>query len=415
MTLFRLALRNLLGAGTRTWLNVTVLSFAFVAIIYVQGLLQGTWRQAQDAVIRSECAGGQYWQTAYDPFDPVSLTDAHAPLPAQLADMARQGKAVPVLVTQGSIYPADRVRPVLLKGIDPGQKLLDMPTAYLAGDTRQGTRSRTEAVRVMSPSDSGHVPVMDEIPALIGGQMAQSTGLKTGDLVTVEWRDAHGTFDARQLHIVQVMNTIVQEIDVGQVWLPLTQLQQMTAMEGEATLVTVARDAKSPPAIPGWTFRSPGYLLKDMRAVIQSKSASSSIMFVVLMLLAMLAIFDTQVLSIFRRRREMGTLMALGMTRGGVIRLFTIEGAMHGVLAALVAALYGIPLLVWTARTGFAMPTATQSMGFNVGSRIFPAYGAGLVLGTTILVLVVTTIVSYMPTRRIAKLKPTDALRGKWT
>lgn len=390
MTTLRLALRNLLGAGTRTWLNVTVLSFAFVAIIYVQGLLQGTWRQAQDAVIRSECAGGQYWQTAYDPFDPVSLTDAHAPVPAQLADMARQGKAVPVLVTQGSIYPAGRERPVLLKGIDPDQKLLDLPTKSLAA------------------ADG-------ELPAFIGGQMAQSTGLKTGDLVTVEWRDAHGTFDARQLHIVQVMNTIVQEIDVGQVWLPLSQLQQMTAMEGEATLVTVARDAKSPPAIPGWTFRSPGYLLKDMRALIQSKSASSSVMFVILMLLAMLAIFDTQVLSIFRRRREMGTLMALGMTRGGVIRLFTIEGAMHGVLAALVAALYGIPLLVWTARTGFAMPTATQSMGFNVGSRIFPAYGAGLVLGTTILVLAVTTIVSYMPTRRIAKLKPTDALRGKWS
>lgn len=390
MTNFRLALRNLLGAGTRTWLNVTVLSFAFVAIIYVQGLLQGTWRQAQDAVIRSECAGGQYWQTDYDPFDPVSLTDAHAPVPPVLADMARQGKAVPVLVTQGSIYPAGRVRPVLLKGIDPDQKLLDLPTRSLAG------------------ADG-------ELPAFIGGQMAQSTGLKTGDLVTVEWRDAHGTFDARQLHIVQVMNTIVQEIDVGQVWLPLAQLQQMTAMEGEATLVTVSRDTKSPAAIPGWTFRSPGYLLKDMRAVIQSKSASSSIMFVILMLLAMLAIFDTQVLSIFRRRREMGTLMALGMTRGGVIRLFTIEGAMHGVLAALVAALYGIPLLVWTARTGFAMPSATQSMGFNVGSRIFPAYGAGLVLGTTILVLVVTTIVSYMPTRRISKLKPTDALRGKWT
>jgi len=390
VTNFRLALRNLLGAGTRTWLNVTVLSFAFVAIIYVQGLLQGTWRQAQDAVIRSECAGGQYWQTDYDPFDPVSLTDAHAPVPPVLADMARQGKAVPVLVTQGSIYPAGRVRPVLLKGIDPDQKLLDLPTRSLAG------------------ADG-------ELPAFIGGQMAQSTGLKTGDLVTVEWRDAHGTFDARQLHIVQVMNTIVQEIDVGQVWLPLAQLQQMTAMEGEATLVTVSRDTKSPAAIPGWTFRSPGYLLKDMRAVIQSKSASSSIMFVILMLLAMLAIFDTQVLSIFRRRREMGTLMALGMTRGGVIRLFTIEGAMHGVLAALVAALYGIPLLVWTARTGFAMPSATQSMGFNVGSRIFPAYGAGLVLGTTILVLVVTTIVSYMPTRRISKLKPTDALRGKWT
>jgi ABC-type lipoprotein release transport system permease subunit len=30
-------------------------------------------------------------------------------------------------------------------------------------------------------------------------------------------------------------------------------------------------------------------------------------------------------------------------------------------------------------------------------------------------VLTTTTIVSYLPTRRIARLKPTDALRGRWT
>lgn len=390
MTTLRLALRNLLGAGTRTWLDAVVLSFSFVAIIYVQGLLEGTWRQAENAVVRSECAGGQYWLAAYDPFDPVSLTDAHAPLPAPLAEMVRQGKAAPVLITQGSIYPEDRERPVLLKGIDPDQKLLDLPTQSLAGGN-------------------------GEVPAFIGSQMARSTGLKVGDNVTVEWRDAHGTFDARRIHITQIMNTIVPEIDVGQVWLPLAQLRQMNAMDGEATIVVVARDTKSFPEIPGWTFRGPDYLLKDMRELIKFKSMSSSVLYVILMLLAMLAIFDTQVLSTFRRRREMGTLMALGMTRGGVIRLFTVEGALHGVLAALVAALYGIPLLVWTARTGFAMPAATQSMGFTVAARILPEYGAGLVIGTTLLVLVVTTIVSFMPTRRIAKLKPTDALRGKWS
>ncbi|MCK7489841.1 MAG: hypothetical protein MZU79_06145 [Anaerotruncus sp.] len=41
MTILKLALKNLLGAGLRTWLNVFVLSLSFVLIIFSQGLLEG--------------------------------------------------------------------------------------------------------------------------------------------------------------------------------------------------------------------------------------------------------------------------------------------------------------------------------------------------------------------------------------
>jgi ABC-type antimicrobial peptide transport system permease subunit len=127
----------------------------------------------------------------------------------------------------------------------------------------------------------------------------------------------------------------------------------------------------------------------------------------------MLAIFNTQVLSIFRRKKEMGTMMAMGFTRGKVIQLFTLEGAFHSVLAGIIAAIYGIPLLVWFAKKGWAMPEGYDDFGIALGEKLFPVYTAGLVFGTVMLILIVTTIVSFLPTRKIAKLKPTDALRGR--
>jgi putative ABC transport system permease protein len=164
-----------------------------------------------------------------------------------------------------------------------------------------------------------------------------------------------------------------------------------------------------------WQHKDLEFLLQDVRALFLTKSIGGSIFYIVLLLLAMLAIFDTQILSIFRRRKEMGTLMALGMTRSKIIQLFTLEGAMHAVLAAVVATAYGLPLLIHFATTGFGLPQAADSFGYAMGNRIFPMFTASLVIGTTVLVLIVTTIVSYLPTRRIAKLKPTDALRGKMT
>ena len=85
MLAFKLALRNLLGAGLRTWLNVIVLSFSFIIIIWTKGLLEGWDRQAKNDMISWEVAGGQYWHQNYDPYDPFTLSDSHGPVPQELS------------------------------------------------------------------------------------------------------------------------------------------------------------------------------------------------------------------------------------------------------------------------------------------------------------------------------------------
>jgi len=384
MVIPRLALKNLLGAGLRTWLNVVVLSFAFVAIIGLQGIYDGMNNQAVHALTNAEYGGGQYWQENYDPYEPLSLPDAHAPLPKALIGLKDEGLAAPVLIVQGTIYPSGRIQPILIKGIEPTQSVISIPTHFLA---RKDVK----------------------LPALIGTRMAKNAGLKKGDTITLRWRDAQGTFDARDAHIVEIMRTTAQSVDRGQIWVPLQKIQELARMPNEASLVVMAQDTEPlKEGLAGWDFKNLEFLLKDITELVEAKTIGGSIMYVILLLLAML-----QVLSIFRRRKEMGTLMALGFTRPKVIQLFTLEGAMHGVLAAVVAAIYGTPLLVMFAKKGWAMPDNVDSYGFAIGDKLIPTYGAGLIIGTTVLVLVVTTIVSFLPTRKIAKLKPTDALRGR--
>jgi ABC-type antimicrobial peptide transport system permease subunit len=187
----------------------------------------------------------------------------------------------------------------------------------------------------------------------------------------------------------------------------------MTAMPRQATMLIVSKNFSPEQHISGWEFKNLSFLLQDLHALVRSKTVSASILYFVLLFLAMIAIFDTQVLSIFHRRKEMGTLMALGMTRANVIKLFTLEGAFHGIIALCTSAVVGIPLLTYIAKTGWELPGSIDNIGIAIGEKLFPSYSAGLVLGTITLVLIVTTIVSYLPTRKIATLKPTDALRGK--
>jgi putative ABC transport system permease protein len=388
MVTLKLAYRNLVGAGLRTWLNVAVLSFTYVLIIWHQGLFSGMYEQASRDYIKDEIAGGQYWIDGYDPYDPLTLEESHGVILEPIESLIEAKQATPLLIRQGTIYPEGRVQSALIKGIDPDQTILDIPAHRLS-------------------SDEIHLPVM------IGKLMAKRNSLHRGDEITIRWRDVNGTFDAADGTIVEIMNTNVPTIDMGQVWVPLKRLQEMSGLVNEATIVVIGKGAREHRDLPGWKFKGHDVLLKDINDMIKSKRFGGAVLYVILLFLAMLAIFDTQVLSIFRRRKEIGTLMALGMIRSRVIALFTLEGAMHGILGIAIAAIYGIPILIYSAKTGIPLPSTGEEYGFALTTRLFPAYSAWLVCGTIFIIMVTVTIVSYLPSRKISHVKPTDALKGK--
>ena len=564
--LLKLAIRNLLAAGLRTWLNVVVLSLTFVVIITAQGLFRGMGDQAARASVDYEFGGGQFWHPAYDPYDPLTIQDAHGSIPAELKPLIASGQATPILIIQGTLYPQGRFLPVLVKGIDPAQNILKLPSQLLApGNVESGARPENQhlpnsdssapsrpvqeisggrdanqaAIRSLpSPSlpagESSDIAsqagIPDEIPAIIGTRMATAARLSVGDTVILRWRDSRGAFDARPIRIVHIFRTIVQSVDAGQVWIPLRDLQALARMPDEATIVTLAPGFKPPsvagaglknsgtfeprvressnsghdlrtgpgsesgqpiilsatwfsgcvpssteessaasvaalpsrpyepalieagsppspasqpyglnyftaslntvpvllpqpadtlpiaatPAAAGdWVYRDPRFLLRDIDRLVTAKTAGSATVYVILLFMSLLAIFDTQVLSIFHRIKEIGTLVALGLTRRQIVLLFTLEGTLHAVLAAILAALYGYPLLSAFARTGWKMPEAFDSFGIALGERLVPVFTGGIIIGTVILIMTLTAIVSFMPARRLSRMRPTDALRGK--
>lgn len=389
MLALKLAYRNLMGGKLRTVLNVLVLSFAYVIIIWQKGLINGWAVQAERDTENWEIGGGQYWHETYDPYDPFTIEDSHAPIPELAQAAINKGILTPILISQGSIYPDGRIQSVFIKGVDPNQTVIELPTSHLNVD-------------------------IDEIPAILGANMAKNNKLSIGDYVTVRWRDVKGTFDAAEAKIVHIFKVDVPTVDGGILWIPIEKHREMVQLPNEATIFVTNKETGSIGTLAKFTFKTNDFLLQDFRDMIKMKNVGGYIMFLFLLSLALVAIFDTQVLSIFRRQKEIGTHVALGMTQGQVIKLFTIEGAMHAVLAAIVGAIYGIPLLAWQAKTGYSMPVdSTEEFGMAIAEKIYPVYSIGLIVATISIVFLVTTIVSYLPTRRISKLKPTDAIRGK--
>ena len=391
--LFKIAIKNLLGARLRTWLNVFVTAISFFMIIFVSAMYAGMREHAMQVSIDTEIAGGAYWHPKYDPMDPMTFEDAHSVPPVAVQALVDHEKAVPVLVSQASIYPNGRIMPVIMKGISPEQTIVNMPTQKLV--------------------------TIDEtaIPVMIGTGMAKDAKLEVGDSFTIRWLDADRTYDADEGTVVHIMETENFKLDMGHIWIPLEKAQTMLAMEEEATYVTFAKDVSPIDENGDWIPRDVKYLIRDMEALIEADEPNAAIMYIILLALAAMGIFNAQVLSIFRRGKEIGTLMALGMTRSRVVGLFTLEGGLNAFLAVIMTVVLFGPVLWYFGAYGINMGIdySEGQMGLIMAKRLIPVYSIGLVLTTTIIVSIIVLIVSYLPSRRIAKMRPTDALRGKVT
>ncbi|AFC25818.1 ABC transporter permease [Saprospira grandis] len=379
MIAWTLAYRNLKGAGLRTWLNASILSLVFVLILFINGLLDGWNQSAKQDSIAWEFAAGQYWAQGFDPLDPFSYQEG-------LKDWPNSLEGTPILWRQGSIYPDGRMYPLIIKGIPAQQELLALPTALLAESQAQ-------------------------FPALIGRRMAKNCQLQKGDRLLMRWRDQKGSFDAQEIEIVGVFDSPLPSVDQGQIWVELSSLQAKTGLENKANIWVSAK--AEPQSVAGANWQELEILLAPINKIIEAKKGSSQFSYYILLAIALLALFDTQVLSIFKRQKEIGTYISLGMSPKEVQLLFTLEGGLYAILGLFLGGLYGGALLYYLAQNGIPMPEMADEMGVSMGKAIYPVYSWALILKTSLIILGSSFLVSYWPARKIARMSPVAALKGK--
>ncbi len=345
-------------------------------------MIDGWNQQAIVDGINWEWGHGHLQSKKYDPYDPFTIQDGH-----DILATTEQNNLTPVLLRNGTIYLQGRMMPITIKGIDIHQKTLHLPTKLIA-------ESNTK------------------LPVIIGERMASAAKLKQGDEILLRWRDKNGTYDANSITIVGIFKSNVPFIDVGQIWMSIDKLREITELKNQ-TSYFIANENYKPKELNDWNFVSLELLMKEQTKLIKTKKASGSILYIILMTLALLVIFDTQVLSIFRRQKEIGTFIALGMTRWQVVGMFTAEGGMYSIFATVLAAIYGIPTLWFLSSIGISFSTSGDEFGAIMAERMYPVYSLELIIGTTLLVIISATIISFMPSHKITKMNPVDALKGK--
>lgn len=385
--IFQMALKNFLRQGMRSFLNVIVTALAMVAVVFNLSLYNGFQDQAVRNMVSTDVAGGHYRSPDFDILSPMEWEDVTLKTPGVLAALPPTEKAE-VLILQGQIFPNRRLFPVQLRGMEMQQTLLDLPLDKLR---------------------EWNTPVEDVVPIIIGKQMAGKSHLHIGDGVVLRWRDRFGAVDALDARVVDVVPLINARIDEGVVWMRLDHLRQLTHREGEITWVAVKQFQG---AIAQTKFLVPEELLKDILNLIRQDRRYAFVIWVILIFLAGISVFNTQFLNIFKRQQEIGTLMAFGMPPGRIVRLFTLEGSLAAFAAVVVALVLGTAIFAWFQSVGLDVSHLAESQ-IPIRENIFLKIEPLEVVISVLIIVTIMILVAWAPVRKISRLDVTQALRGR--
>ena len=131
----------------------------------------------------------------------------------------------------------------------------------------------------------------------------------------------------------------------------------------------------------------------------------------VILFLASFVIINTMMMAVYERAREIGTLKALGMEEGAIIRSFGLEGGLLGISGGLAGCGIGCILIAVLQRTGIDLSAMMEGIDMPMEYIIRPSLSVGTVLVSLLLATVIPAGAAMLPASRIRRLSAAEALR----
>lgn len=241
--------------------------------------------------------------------------------------------------------------------------------------------------------------------AVLGRDLAADLGLRVGDRLRVQ---TTGSSDA--LRVTALVDLGVKELNRRTVIVPLRSAQNLLGLPGGATNIDLTvTDVWAAQAMIEALRRQLPYQFESWQesnaqlvSALNAQSVSTSLIRAVVLVVVVLGIASVLVVSVVQKQREIGILRAMGATRGQVLRVFLVQGAVVGALGSALGV-----LLAWVMVLLF-----TRFVRGADGLPLFDiALPAALALQVAAVATVCGVLAAIAPARRAAAMDPAQAIR----
>lgn len=295
---------------------------------------------------------------------------------------------------------------VVVRGVDPA-----------AGGVTEVARQIRDG-RLAFPSAPGQPP-----PVLMGEALARRLGVRVGDgVVLVAFRAGGGSWSEsasgqmRGFRVAGIFRTGLFEADNKFLYTTLAGAQGLTFGDGSVSGIEVrTADPDAAPAVAdriadrmGFGYRVEPWQLVNgpLFSALRIQKRAMGLILALIVVVAAFTIVSTLVMLVHEKTREIGILLAMGMTRGRILRIFVLQGVAIGAIGTALGLAVGIAGS-WLV-DHFRLIRIPGEIYFVEHIRV--AYTAGDVAAIVGLAIGVATLATILPAVRASRLVPVEAI-----
>ncbi len=430
--LARLAFRNLGRHKVKTVITTAAVALGILSYLFMDAFLLGANTESRRNIVNFETGAAKIYSRAYwEKRDELPLYEGYAGYAPIVERLRSAGfEAAPRATFVGTLLSREEELPFVFAGIDPeAERRIFRYHAYI------------------DRSEGGHLPRDGVFEVLLGVKGAKDLGARTGDSVrlstVIDKRDEAGVLR----HINQVIDLVVAGIvncpdpivNAYTAYLPLTILQDESGilLEGQVTEIAIRKAGAREDELPGRLESAEAIALrlggalpesllvvgwKEIATDYLAASASDNVSTIVFLgfffVIVLMVIANTVLMAVLERTKEIGMLRALGMTDAAVVKLFSIETGLIGLIGAAVGLFLFLPLNSWMVNHGIDYSPWMEEAGLeNLGYRVtgifksawnFTSMGLSVVAASLL-----SAVTALFPSLRAVRMTITDAFRSE--
>jgi ABC-type lipoprotein release transport system permease subunit len=401
----KLAWRNMWRNWRRTAIALVAIVLGLILLLFFDGMITGSDQAIFGNAVRLYGGNIQIHAPGYRakasrlpmyPLENAAAVVQAATAQPQVVSAAKR------INTGGIITSNEGSFPVSITGLEPA---VEAPVSIQAENISQG--------RFLTADDGDAI--------VIGQGLADLLKVNVGDRVKLLGRSRRGQMRQRTMTIVGIYDLRMREAEERLVFMTLPEAQTLYNLRRQATEVAVTlQDVGQEKAVlatlqrelPGDEVDSWQTLKPEIQETMETKQVFTSVMGLIVVLIASIGILNLMMMAVFERTREMGVLAALGMKGRQIMGLFLLEGTLIGLVGAIIGCLLGLLLLGLVGRVGidFSFASGMGEVGALMGDRLYPSVTLGGVVSRGVAVALIAMLASLYPAWQAARQEPAEAL-----